>query len=241
LKFGVGYGTSGDSNDAFGTLTSHTGADPNPYLYAGEPVGALGGIYYLRARWMDPSSGRFLSVDPRDCVPQQPRTLHRYIYAGSDPANAVDPSGLQFSIAEVDVSLSIEEDLASIEGVATRGLLERVREQLARITVNSVKALQRVRQAGQQTHHLIEQRLWQRNPVLQRIWTSVDEMPGVNLSAAEHQLYTNAWRAAFPYSNQVGYIAEPTLQEIIAAAERIYANNPALFNAIFRDVVEFIL
>ena len=169
-----------------------------PRSFAGEPVGAVGGVYQLRARWMDPSAGRFLSQDPLDGTLEQPRTLHRYVYAGNDPVNATDPTGeFEFSIAGLSVSINIQGNLRSIQGGVGQATLQRVRQQLARFSVDAVKALQKVRQAGQQTHHLIEQRLWRANPTLQRILKSVDDMPGVNLTAAEHQVYTNLWRQVF--------------------------------------------
>ncbi len=39
--------------------------------------------------------GRFLSADPFWGYAQQPQTQHRYVYAGNDPVNRVDPSGLK--------------------------------------------------------------------------------------------------------------------------------------------------
>ena len=51
------------------------------------------GLYYLRARYYNPATGRFLSRDPEDGTPLIPITLHKYIYAGSNPTNWIDPSG----------------------------------------------------------------------------------------------------------------------------------------------------
>jgi len=51
------------------------------------------GLYYLRARYYNPATGRFLSRDPNDGVPTDPASLHKYMYAGGDPVNAWDPSG----------------------------------------------------------------------------------------------------------------------------------------------------
>jgi len=51
------------------------------------------GLYYLRARWMNPLTGRLLSRDPEDGVPTDPATLHKYDYAGGDPINLADPTG----------------------------------------------------------------------------------------------------------------------------------------------------
>lgn len=47
------------------------------------------GLVYLRARWYDPSTGQFLSVDPLVAQTQQP-----YQYGGDDPINETDPTGL---------------------------------------------------------------------------------------------------------------------------------------------------
>jgi RHS repeat-associated protein len=51
------------------------------------------GLYYLRARYYNPNTGRFLSRDPEDGDPFDPKTLHKYLYAGGDPVNAIDPTG----------------------------------------------------------------------------------------------------------------------------------------------------
>jgi RHS repeat-associated protein len=51
------------------------------------------GLYYLRARYYNPATGRFLSRDPEDGKSIDPKTLHKYLYAGGDPINAMDPTG----------------------------------------------------------------------------------------------------------------------------------------------------
>lgn len=81
---------------ASGELLAHTGSDPNAYLFAGEVLDANSGFYYLRARWMDPAVGRFLSADPFPGLIFEPLTLHKYLYAGADPVDRLDPSGLVF-------------------------------------------------------------------------------------------------------------------------------------------------
>jgi RHS repeat-associated protein len=78
---------------AFGELLTHTGSDPNPYLFAGEAVDPSSGLSYHRARWMDPGVGRFASQDPSAGLILEPSTLHRYLYASGDPVNRTDPSG----------------------------------------------------------------------------------------------------------------------------------------------------
>ena len=79
--------------DAFGNLLSSTGTTPNNYLYRGEQYDSDLGLYYLRARYYNPQTGRFMSRDPEDGNVKDPATLHKYLYAGGDPVNAIDPRG----------------------------------------------------------------------------------------------------------------------------------------------------
>ena len=51
------------------------------------------GLYYLRARYYNPATGRFLSRDPKDGYINVPKTLHKYLYADGDPVNMKDPTG----------------------------------------------------------------------------------------------------------------------------------------------------
>jgi RHS repeat-associated protein len=86
--------------DAYGNLINATGTTPNVYLYRGEQFDPDLGLYYLRARWYNPVTGRFLSRDPLD-------TGNKYTYAGSDPVNASDPSGLEI----IEEAEEAEEDV----------------------------------------------------------------------------------------------------------------------------------
>ncbi len=52
------------------------------------------GLYYLRARFYNPQTGRLLSQDPYAGDIFYPKTLHRYRYAGGNPVNFIDPSGM---------------------------------------------------------------------------------------------------------------------------------------------------
>ena len=68
------------------------------------------GLYYLRARYYNPVTGRFLSRDPEDGKAKDPASLHKYLYAGGDPVNLADPRGRD-SILEtgaIDTSFLLE-------------------------------------------------------------------------------------------------------------------------------------
>jgi RHS repeat-associated protein len=92
--------------DAFGNLVGRTGSTPNDFLYTGEQFDATAGFYYLRARYYDPASGRFISRDTYDGNPFEPLTLHKYVYAHNNPMNLIDPSG-HTSLAELNVTVTM--------------------------------------------------------------------------------------------------------------------------------------
>ena len=79
--------------DAYGQLVSQTGNISTDILFTGERVDAESGLVYLRARYYNPSNGRFLSVDPFGGFIDIPVTLHNYLYTNDNPVNFVDPSG----------------------------------------------------------------------------------------------------------------------------------------------------
>jgi RHS repeat-associated protein len=79
--------------DAFGNSFTKVGATPNNYLYRGEQFDSDLGLYYLRARYYNPLTGSFLSRDPEDGYIDLPATLHKYLYAGGDSADGLDPTG----------------------------------------------------------------------------------------------------------------------------------------------------
>lgn len=80
--------------DAFGNELNPTAGDNNPFRYCGEYFDAETGSYYLRARYYNPQSGRFLTEDPiRD-------GLNWYTYCANNPVMWVDPSGLVICAAD---------------------------------------------------------------------------------------------------------------------------------------------
>jgi RHS repeat-associated protein len=79
--------------DAFGNKFTVSGSTPNNYLYRGEQFDPDLGLYYLRARYYNPATGRFMSRDPLDGQLKDPRSLHKYLYADGDPVNGIDPMG----------------------------------------------------------------------------------------------------------------------------------------------------
>lgn len=81
------------SYDAFGNLMKSTGATVNNYRYCGEQFDETTGLYSLRARYMDTTTGRFISQDSYQGNINDPVSLHKYLYANANPIKYNDPSG----------------------------------------------------------------------------------------------------------------------------------------------------
>jgi RHS repeat-associated protein len=79
--------------DAFGNLIHSTGSTVNNYLFAGEQFDPNLNLYYNRARYLNTSTGRFWSMDTYEGDPGAPESLHKYLYAATDPIDHIDPSG----------------------------------------------------------------------------------------------------------------------------------------------------
>jgi len=79
--------------DAFGRVLSPTGPLLTDYLFIGEPLESGLGLSYFRARYYNPTTGRFHSTDPEVGSLRSPISLHRFLYASGDPVNNFDPSG----------------------------------------------------------------------------------------------------------------------------------------------------
>jgi RHS repeat-associated protein len=76
--------------DSFGKLTASTGSLVNSFRYTARESDTETGLYYYRARYYDPSTGRFLSEDPVHFDGGN----NFYLYDDNDAVNFTDPWGL---------------------------------------------------------------------------------------------------------------------------------------------------
>ena len=99
---------------------NQTGSSDNKYQYAGEQFDSTTGDYYLRQRFYDTSSGRFGRKDSYESGIGELSNKNQYLYAGSNPINLTDPTGLfeltMGGLTEVQIVSGI---LASIGAVGT--------------------------------------------------------------------------------------------------------------------------
>ncbi len=109
------------SYDAFGTNIERTGTTDNNYLYAGEQFDADLSFYYNRARYLNGSTGRFTSMDSYEGG-SDPASLHKYLYAGSNPVGRIDPSGNAYLASEAQAA-SLRGNISSYSAVQYQSVL----------------------------------------------------------------------------------------------------------------------
>jgi RHS repeat-associated protein len=75
---------------------------PNVLRYAGEYWDDTTGLQYLRARWYDPGTARFMGEDTYQGEMSDPQSLNGYAYAANNPLFYVDPSGHLYSVPDIE-------------------------------------------------------------------------------------------------------------------------------------------
>jgi len=85
-------GSIANTYDSFGKLTASTGSLVNPFQYTARESDTETGLYYYRARYYDPSTGRFLNEDPTGFK----GGINLYGCVGNDAINKTDPDGTGF-------------------------------------------------------------------------------------------------------------------------------------------------
>ena len=118
--------------DSFGNLTASTGTISNPFQYSGREFDSETGIYYYRARYYDPSAGRFLGEDPIVLG-----GVNAYSFVENRPTSLIDPAGL----ATYDPSGSTAMDTVANTFERIRNLLPDDPRCLKFLCSNNVNAL----------------------------------------------------------------------------------------------------
>jgi RHS repeat-associated protein len=104
--------------DAYGQTLGTTYMPATPpatkLLYTGQQFDVNMQQYYLRARYYDPSNGRFDQLDTFSGRNDDPQSLHKYGYNTGDPVNRIDPGGRDGELAELLTSTAVQDILVSV-------------------------------------------------------------------------------------------------------------------------------
>jgi RHS repeat-associated protein len=76
--------------DSFGNQTASSGSLTNSFRFIGRELDSESMLYFMRARYFDPASGRFLSEDPIMFLGGH----DFYVYVNNAPVTFIDPFGL---------------------------------------------------------------------------------------------------------------------------------------------------
>jgi RHS repeat-associated protein len=239
--------------DAFGILLSPgpnwSLPTANAYLYTGERYDPDLGLYYLRARYMNPGTGRFHTMDTYEGSASDPLTLHKYLYANASPVNFIDPSGERsFSLVIIGFQnfvLNVYLRTLYLSPTVYAGIRAFGRINLARVQVfyqrvqqsaisasnqyaQLVQAAQRLypKLAGYQNHHLIPVQL------ADKLRAAGVTIPpnianiAVRIPAAYHQQITNAIAKVFPRGPNTFSNVPANLNRVLRELELIYERYP---------------
>ena len=82
-----------DANGADITDVDHIGS-LNPFRYRGYFYDVETGLYFLKTRYYDPETGRFITIDDISYIdPETINGLNLYAYCGNNPVMRVDENG----------------------------------------------------------------------------------------------------------------------------------------------------
>ncbi|MDP9316439.1 MAG: hypothetical protein M3R24_37225 [Chloroflexota bacterium] len=101
------------SYDPWGETIGSTGAAYNPFLFTSTYKDGATGLYQMGARYYQSSSGRFTQQDP---LPDSILSFNRYAYAGCNPTNNIDPTGLDWA-SVIDCGAAALDTLVLLPGL----------------------------------------------------------------------------------------------------------------------------
>nr|WP_240903751.1 S8 family serine peptidase [Chengkuizengella sediminis] len=93
------------------TETSHeTKTFDNPFQYTSEIYDEESGLIYLRARYYDPTMGRFITEDTYEGTINNPLSLNLYTYVSNNPLKYIDPTGHSEQVVDGGATYYVDSD-----------------------------------------------------------------------------------------------------------------------------------
>ena len=215
--------------------TSNTIAAINPFRYRGYRYDGETGLYYLQSRYYDPVTCRFVNADKYASTGQGQLGHNMFAYCNNNPVRYDDPTGAKLdglytyvndggssssirnssgkssetvAPSDPDPVLGLPNGCLTVMcgSVVKPGSLTDPANFVGMLgTYNELRKM--VAGMGLEVHHLIEKRFLAVDEVA-KIFKSPGEMPCVVLEKEQHRIYTNNWRAEYPYGggyNNVTY------------------------------------
>ena len=112
------------SYNAYGVLLTKEGNTENSYLYCGEQMDNATGLYYLRARYLNPFTGTFTQKDTYEGEMYSPVTQNGYLYTAGNPVMYIDPSGNDYTYVGAEVAMAGRSELDSATSMYYLGILK---------------------------------------------------------------------------------------------------------------------
>jgi RHS repeat-associated protein len=110
-------------------------------MFAGEQYDVGVNLYYLRARWYNQRTGRFITADTNEGAAEVPSSLHRYVYAGGDPINEIDPLGESALLEGTYLDISTAPRFVSALVPISVGLIKLACEEFAEVYLPAIMRL----------------------------------------------------------------------------------------------------
>ncbi|PWK89662.1 RHS repeat-associated core domain-containing protein [Fulvimonas soli] len=112
----------------YGSSVPSTGAPPDGPGYSGHVNDPDTGLIYMQARYYDPGSARFLSVDPDDPGLGNVFNYNRHEYVNNNPVMGVDPTGRVIQIVgDTNFKQRMQADIRTIrQGPGGHVLIEKL-------------------------------------------------------------------------------------------------------------------
>jgi RHS repeat-associated protein len=106
--------------DSYGKLTTSSGTVANPFRYTGRDFDSETGLSYYRARYYDPTTGRFISEDPIQFV----SGVDFYTYGRNNPVIFGDPLGLSDILITINRNRTTQQSTMGTLTVAVDGSVQ---------------------------------------------------------------------------------------------------------------------